>query len=38
MELRAGKLEDDGEDFCGVLFVLSYGTFLLGNSCEEPFY
>ena len=38
MELRAGELEDCGEDFRGVLFVLSCGTFLLGDSCEEPFY
>lgn len=37
MELQAGKLEDYREDFRGVLFVLSYWTLLLGDSCEEPF-
>jgi len=35
-ELRGGEVEDYGEDFGRVLFVLGYGPFLFLEAAEDP--
>ena len=35
-ELSGGEVEDYGEDFGCVLFVLGYGTFLFLEAAEDP--